>query len=188
MNIIFPDRASDTLKNSSRGLYYRTHYQYVRQILQYPSNTITLKNESTSIDTDNHNTNFIRELDGKKFLIDYSDHIRKVRTDLNITYFKFHTSETNTKEKAFPPISFYDWNWYNKNVSKYSLNQNGKIFYKTRGYGAAIERRNMVRTILENAISVADLDTIFEDQETYFINLHNCFLNIVVPGARIDIS
>jgi hypothetical protein len=188
--IIFPSRASDSLWIGAAEQYYATHYAHVKNYLSYVGK-IDVINSDTTLWDGRHNNNFHVDIDDKRVMFDYSDFDYNTVNfnDLseNIKYFKIHTTKSSHPRCIpFPAMSFMDWNEYYQLKDSIKFNSYGKVFYKCRIYGGAIERRQYVMNELRRYKS-AQVDYEFVDQSKYFSSFKNCRVNIIVPGARVDI-
>jgi hypothetical protein len=189
VDILFPGKACQGLCVEAQHAYYVTHYKHVKNYLSFVGNVI-VTNDDTTIDGTSNN-NFIVTIDGKRIMFDYSDFdyntVELEKLDADIKYFKIHTTEkSHSRCLPFPPMSFIDWDIYDRLENVVTYNPTGSIFYKCKAYGAATERREMVLSMLESYHGVP-VDFTYTKQLQYFESLKNCRINVVVPGARIDI-
>ena len=189
INIEFPGLGCQRMLNREASIiYYRTHYEHVKNYLSYIGK-VNVTDNDTTIDG-SHDNNFIVDIAGRPVMFDYSDHHHTVDLSVlpeNIKYFKFHTTANSNKRcTPFPPMSFIDWNLYYDLVDKISYNPFGDIFYKCTAYGDATKRRIFVGNLLQE-YGKLKVDTEYVEQRDYFTSLANCRINVIVPGARIDI-
>lgn len=189
MNITFPGLPSQRLVESAQEAYYITHYRHVKNYL-VDMGIMTVSDSDTTIENDEHNNNFIVDIDGKQVMFDYSDHdniVNMDHLDKSIKYFKVHTTSiSHPRCIPFPPMSFPNWSIYNILKDVVSYNPKGEIFYKCNSYGNAVERRGIVMEMLKNYDGVyVNFDIV--TQVEYFLSMMNCRINVIVPGARKDI-
>lgn len=153
--------------------YWNIHFEYVLNIFKYLKCTITFKERES----------FIIAINGRDFLIDYSDNAFVIpKVDLPI--FKFHTLETDLdKVIPFPPVSFHNWDEYYELEKKIEYSpSNDIISNRQRIYGNAIERRTKVQTILKNLLMPSFLKTDEIPQTKYWEEINELGLSIHAPG------
>lgn len=153
--------------------YWNIHYAYVLSILTYLGCEITMDDRPC----------FVVTINGKDFLIDYSDSSEVASSDLPI--FKFHCHEETDQVKAFPPASFLDWDQYYELEKMIEYEPPSKIAFisaRQRVYGNATERRKAVRKMLMSRHGHLLL-TRKVDQRDYWMDIHRCIsMAVFVPG------
>jgi len=160
LNIVFPENTGQR--------YYKIHFEYILKILQRLC-SVTFK------PTDD----FIIEVNGKSFLIDYWDNpFRTIATDLPC--FKFHCTEEANKLFAFTPVSFYDWDLYEKLKSEIKYLAKGHIACRQRPYGAALSRRSYVHRLLNSKFDNVEIGQL--DYNGFLNDINKCLVSVCVPG------
>ena len=164
-NIIFPQKKYQR--------YWKSHYLYVLNILNYLNCTITFEERE----------DFILTINGKDFLIDFWDTDQVRKSDLPT--FKFHCSEETDQVYAFPPISFYDWDQYYQLEKEIQYNplHNWLISCRQRPYGNAEQRRQFVQGLLTKNKNLVVLTKII-DQVTYWKEISEIDCAVFVPGQH----
>lgn len=172
MKIKFPVRANQR--------YYNVHYLYILNILSKRHDIEFVE----GLDIDNLRFKCVFGQDDVIF--DFADSSEDFRLDLKDkckAYFKFHLKGGNHGKNIYPfsPVSFYQWDEYFKlcDSINYTCNSH-KILNNQRPYAGALERRNLVGSML------APLNADFEitDQETYWKKINDCMVGVFVPGQN----
>lgn len=172
--------------------YYKIHVQYVRSILDFIGVPYILEGSVNEGEVQcNRGTKFLLKIDDKKIVVDFSDH-----TDYLVNwssfdaYFKFHyTSSVHSGLRTiypFSPVSFYDWDQYQKllSVIKYTCNSDFVINMQSPG-GNATERRQLVQRMLKDKYG-DNAHTHHAIQVAYWTKINDCLVHVFVPGARND--
>jgi hypothetical protein len=139
-------------------------------------------------------------INGKKVIIDYSDHLRdgsyrfkndRIPYEKGVPIFKFHYSE-NVHEKweryfPFSPVSFYDWDYYNDLKTEINYKAIGNIIInRQKPYGNAAARRARAQLFLKNRFG-KNVKCNVISQVNFWFDLNNCLISIFIPGCRNDI-
>jgi len=135
-------------------------------------------------------TKFLMKFNNKKVVIDFSDNVAHMPDwEKFDAHFKFHYTRSIQGDcktiYPFAPISFYDWEQYNKlqKVIHYSCNNNVVLNMQRPG-GNALERRKKVRNILNNKYGKDAILQPKDTQEDYWKRINNCLVHVFVPGCR----
>jgi len=180
MKVILP-------KDGPKKAYYEAYVGYVLSILK--ENDIHPLFDGSAV----FNL-FKMKIDNRPIIIDFSDfyNINLKYYSSEEPYFKFHyckEKHQNFKNiHSFTGISFYDWVEFFKlrESIKYSCN-NDLVIHMQRPRGAAVERRNFVRSLLVEKYGDKCRYDFVENQNEFWKTINNCLVHICVPGARNDI-
>jgi hypothetical protein len=173
MNIKFP------FKKDQR--YYDLHYKYILNILLYDKNNVITFTDETPIS----NTAFICYMNNNKVIFDFSDSSDLCINTTIYPIFKFHYEyNKNYTKNVYPitPISFYNWSEFFINSKQIIYNHKNTVLHNQRSYGNAIERRNLVKNILQNSIYSNIIDTTITNQQQYWNKINIALVSICVPG------
>jgi len=174
MKVVFP-------KQVIKPLYYKIHVQYIINLFQAMGSQVSFTDRNTSVD----GSKFLVLVNGREVLFDFCDFACET-THWTGPYFKFHYDETRSYSaniRPFPPVSFYDWNAYNKLSSEIEYTGCGVVAYRQRPYGGAAERRALLGSILHDHCKDM-LDTNILPQEEYWRSIQGDFVQLFAPGAR----
>jgi len=169
--------------------YYSIHIKYIFEMLRrIPGISISL----VDIPYDINNVSFTCYIDGKEVIFSFSDDnykfednpASKLDSITDIPIFKFHCGIANTFKSnviPFAPVSFYDWDQYEKLQSIIRYKADGAISMNQRVYGNAADRRNTIKQLLIQKIPI-NLDLSIIPQENYWKSIEHKAVSIHVPG------
>jgi len=195
MKIKFPSHNSDWAKKSDINApnqwhrYYSTHPQYVLNLLTKGGADVKMV-PATNFDC-RSTISFDCLIDGHLCKFDFNDH-EIVDRDVSSkykAYFKFHyhkSHDIGPREKnifPFSPVNFHDWDLYNKLEPTINYVAKGKVLNNQAPAGNAVERRNHVAKILEEAFG-SNLDRTRYPKEEFYKLINNASAIVCVPGAR----
>ena len=168
LEIVFP-------KNIGQR-YYDIHYKFVLNL--FKGSHVTFDN----FFEDGFNE-IIIEINGKICLINFSDFGRE--TTLGGDLFKMHFKDSD-RGYPFTPVSFYDWDWYERIGKFLKYKAEGFISSRQRAYAGAKERRDYVQRLLANYCGPLDYIPLFHmvDQKRYFNEVEDILVAVCVPGAN----
>lgn len=180
--------------------YWRTHYLYVLNLFKAMDYKITLKEIPEMILSNSQSYKSREELykehhytpehnafecyvNGKKIIIDFGDSGNSInKADCPI--FKFHYRDEHRDLKnvyPFAPISFYDWNRYDKILEQIEYKAEGLITSRQRPYAAAYDRRNTVQAMLKKEYGEKFKSEMLQ-QDDFFFDINNILVSVCVPG------
>ena len=156
--------------------YYKIHFQYLLDIFKHTQCDISFY--------DREDDQLIVFINGKEIEFNYWDDISKY-SENNILTFKFHCEGRNSKAIPFTPVSFYDWAGYTTLESAIRYKAVGRISYRQRAYGNAVERRKKVLELLKQRC--VNLSYVLLPQLDYWKDIGNCSVAVFVPGYSNNI-
>lgn len=118
------------------------------------------------------------KIDGKEFTISYSDF------GTEDTTFKMHKRIVTDPSYPIAPVSFYNWDEYNKIEKVINYNpKNNQITSRQRCYGCSVERRNR----LQDKIKELKGQVKVINQLDFWMEINKIKVAVFEPGAREDI-
>ena len=194
MKVSFPEYNKDWGKDNSKNdvqyhRYYPIHYKYFYNILikggvdvdLIPVNKFDRKSQ----------TDFEIIIDNHLCLVDFSDFqgLKCKEIEKYKAIFKFHYHPKNhghiKNVYPFSPVNFHNWDLYKEIIKNNQYTATGKVCNQQSPAGAALDRRNKVRSLLikEYADNLIWQPT---SKQRFFENISDCLVSICVPGARND--
>jgi len=169
--------------------YYSTHPQYILNLLRKGGAEIEMV-PATNFDC-RSTVSIDCMIDGHLCKFDFNDHeiIDRDVSERYKAYFKFHFHSSHLegpREKnlfPFSPVNFHDWGLYERLEPMINYVAKGKILNNQAPAGAAIERRNLVHTMLRKTYG-NQLDAGRYPKEEFYKLINNASAIVCVPGAR----
>lgn len=187
-------------KDYQNHKYSLIHFAFFLQYIKISGITVELVDSSDTVFVSDDKLLFSCVLDGKQFVVDYSDHhYKNWKPDFeNIPYFKFQTTKEKSKDiiSLGPPIvgakivgikgaTMREY-LHMRNIFEYSPKD--KILAKQIPNGAATERRSRVHQLLKESYGEL-VDTDVDCDQLEFWELHKSALaSICVPGATNNMA
>lgn len=186
MKIVLPE-------NGPKPSYYAAYVGYIRKLLEYNGVSYTLHGTVNVGEVVSPTaTKFLMRMDDKRIIIDYSDNLDYMPSWNEFDgYFKFHYCSEKHKHiknaRPFTPISFYDWNQYEKLKKEIMYTCNNDIVLNMQQPKAnALKRRTYVQTLLKQRYKNNVILHSNETQPEYWKRINNCLVHVFVPGCRND--
>lgn len=187
-DVCFPAFVPELAETAHR--YYRTHFEFVRRLLEY--NGCPIRFYVPEVTGRSDRTRFDVWLDNAHVIFDVSDYQHPIGPDLAGAYdavFKFHFKASDQQAAnvfPFSPISFYDWTTYARLKEEIRYSARGLVLNNQTPHTQNYARRVFVRQLLAEALGErADLSV--SDQLTFWRKINGALVSVCVPGARIDI-
>lgn len=170
MAVFFPEK--------SEQKYYDLHVQYLINIFKQQKQDVFFQPLEFINDTA-----FTMLLDDKACVVDFSDHGESVN-ESDLPIFKYHCKTDKPGIFPLPPISFHNWDIYDrlKEELEYTCNSDTILCNQVQ-YGNAKERREYIQELLKFKFPGL-CDTEISDQETYWRKINNCLCHVFVPGQN----
>ena len=172
-SVLFPENVGQQ--------YWKIHYQYVLNILEYLKCDVYFAKGM-----DVSSTSFKCSINNKKFVFDFSDS-SVINADVlacNLPIFKFHTKKEDLdKVIPFSPVSFYNWSDYWVNQLTVQYKHGLYVANRQRAYGNAVERRKSVKTLLESKFG-ANLRSSVVPQDQFWKEIPDLLVSVCIPGQN----
>jgi hypothetical protein len=188
MKIKFPYRDNNWMSDDGKEYhrYYPIHIQYVLNMFKYMNLDIEMVDPRTF--PIRSQVAFDIFIDSKLIRFDFSDfeNLNESQVNLCDVYFKFHYKNSHKKYKnvfPFTPVNFHNWEEYYKLDKTISYKAKGLVLNNQTPYGAAIERRTYVQTMLLKKYG-NDLLYDRKPQSEFFKLINQGLVSVCVPGAR----
>ena len=166
--------------------YYSTHPQYVLNLLKVGGAEVEMVPASHFECRETLSFDCI--INGHLCKFDFNDHEKydwKIIKNYK-AYFKFHYNDDAINwPNIFPfsPVNFHDWDLYSKLEPIINYTAKGKILNNQAPAGNAIERRNLVAKMLDQAYGNT-VDRHRYPKEEFYKLINDASAIVCVPGAR----